>query len=61
MKYTYTYSGTDESEWHIDPKYPIEKKIDGKTITLKWMKTFSGEFVLKYGDCERTIVVDSLF
>ena len=61
MKYTYTYSGTDESEWYIDPKYPIEKKIDGKTITLKWMKTFSGEFVLKYGDCERTIVVDSLF
>lgn len=61
LEYTYTFTGEENSNWYIDPKYPIEKVIDGKTISLKWTKTYSGNFVLKYGSYERTIVVESLF
>ena len=61
VTYEYTYSGTETANWYIDPKYPIEKTIEGKTIKLKWTKTFSGEFILNYGSCSRTIVVESLF
>lgn len=61
LKYSYTFTGVEEADWYIDPKYPIEKIIDGKTIELKWLKPFSGEFTLKYGEFERVIIVESLF
>jgi hypothetical protein len=59
--YTYTYTGTGDAQWIIDSKLPIEKKIDGKTITLSWTSTYRGEFVLAYGDVQKTIIVESLF
>ena len=62
MKYLYEYVGTDAASWSVDSKYPVEitKKGD-KTIELSWTKTFSGEFVLKCSDFEKTIIVESLF
>jgi hypothetical protein len=34
---------------------------NGKKITLKWLSGYSGQFVLKCGTAEKTIVVESLF
>lgn len=59
--YLYKYIGAEESEWIFDTSLPIEVTINGKEITIKWLKTYSGEFVLQYGATEKTIVVESLF
>ena len=37
------------------------KKIDDYTIEIMWDSTYSGQFILSYGDYEKTIVVESLF
>lgn len=59
--YEFTYTGKEDASWELDSYLPLEKEINGKTIKLKWTKTYSGQFVLKYGSAERTIVVESLF
>lgn len=59
--YTYKYTGSLDSSWTYDAKLPLEVKVNGKEITLKWTKTYTGQFVLKYADEEKTIVVESLF
>lgn len=63
ISYEYIYKGKEDASWSIDNavKMPIDVKIDGKKITIKWMKTFSGQFVLRYGKSEKTVVVESLF
>ncbi len=61
MKYTYTYTGSENASWSFDPKLPIEVEIDGTSISISWLKTYSGQFVLKYGNSEKTIVAESLF
>ena len=60
-EYSYQYIGDEESEWHYDNRLPIEAKINGKQITIKWKTTYTGQFVLSYGTAEKTIVVESLF
>ena len=35
--------------------------VDGKKIILRWTKTYSGEFQIKYGDSSKNIIVESLF
>lgn len=60
-EYTYTYTGLERSSWEIDPTLPISYSINGKSITIKWLPTHSGQFVLKYGTQEKTIIVESLF
>ena len=37
------------------------KYRNGKEITIKWLKNYSGEFVLRYGVAEKTVVGESLF
>lgn len=59
--YSYTYSGTENGSWSYEQKLPIEAIIDGKTISIKWNSSYSGQFVLKYGSSETTIVIESLF
>jgi hypothetical protein len=59
--YTYTYTGEDVGSWSYDKSLPIESNIDGKSITITWQKVYTGQFVLKYGTAEKTIVVESLF
>lgn len=59
--YTYEYIGNDIGEWVLDTRLPIEFNIDEKTITIKWLNTYSGEFILQYGSIKKTIVVESLF
>lgn len=61
--YEYKYIGNEEGEWSFESEspIPIEYTIDGKTITIKWLKTYIGQFDLKYGNSRKTIVVESLF
>lgn len=42
--YEYKYIGNEEGEWSFESEspIPIEYTIDGKTITIKWLKTYIG-------------------
>lgn len=59
--YTYKYVGTEQASWVFDHSLPIEAEINDKEIIIKWIKTYTGQFVLQYGTEEKTIVVESLF
>lgn len=62
--YDYSFSGRAAAVWSVDAKYPIDIEIDPddpRKMTLTWRAGYSGQFVLKYGNCEKTIVVESLF
>lgn len=59
--YTYEYTGDNEGQWKWDKKLPLEVKPNGKIITVKWATTYSGQFILTFGDIDKTIVVESLF
>ena len=62
ITYNYSYTGTESFEWSFDSKLPIEViKKNNNSISIKWTKGYSGEFVLRYGNYEKTIVVESLF
>ena len=58
---TYRYTGDNEASWSYDTRLPIEATVNNKIITIKWIAAYSGQFVLSYGDYEKTIVVESLF
>lgn len=58
---TYTYNGKTIKHWDWDRNLPLEVEIGDRTITVKWIKNFSGQFTLKCGDAEKTIIVESLF
>jgi hypothetical protein len=50
--------------WSVDVKYPVILKTeeqDPRIVTVKWNKTYSGQFILNYGNYSKTIVVESLF
>ena len=61
--YTYYFNGSLVSNWEIKGKYiPVKiNKIDDYTIELIWDSTYSGQFILSYGDYNKTIIVESLF
>ncbi len=62
--YEYRYTGLSlNGSWKIDKnKYPIEyKQIDDRTIQVKWLVSYSGQFDIFYGDNKKTIIVESLF
>ena len=58
----YKYLGQETAEWLFDNKLPIQviEKTEN-SIVIKWVSSYSGQFTLQYGDCEKTIVVESLF
>ena len=62
--YDYSFSGRAAAVWSVDAKYPVDIEIDPedpRKMTLTWRAGYSGQFVLKYGTYEKTIVVESLF
>lgn len=62
ITYTYEYVGEEESTWEvISENKTIQVTKDGKSVSIKWMQSYSGQVTLKYGTAERVIVVDSLF
>ena len=63
-EYKFYFDGTYSADWVVDPKYPVvlvPDTQDPRRITLKWDSSYSGQFVLQYGDYSKTIVVESLF
>lgn len=63
IPYTYEYSGSESGEWVIlnEKKLPLRKEVDGNTITITWIGNVSGQFILTFGETQKTIVVESLF
>lgn len=65
QKKEYVFTGNEDGNWSIvESNIPVQIEIDSsnyKKITLKWLATYSGQFTLKFGDYEKTIVVESLF
>ena len=60
--YEFTYNGNLKGKWTVDEKLPVELQQDGKTVKLRWLDTYSGQFDLFYGGVfKKTIVVESLF
>ena len=63
--YQYSFTGREAATWFVDTKkYPLELEYDAtdpRNITLTWTSGYSGQFVLYYGDYQKTIVVESLF
>ena len=61
IEYKYFYRGKEDSQWSLDKKVPVKLKVEGKKVTLLWDSGYSGQFTLKYGKSEKTIVVESLY
>ena len=60
--YEYEFNGSLIADWGVDRKdLPLEYEIEGYHIKLKWTASYSGQFVLSYGDYYKTIVIESLF
>lgn len=62
IEYTYYYRGKGAVQWKvIGKKVPVKIKTEGRKCTLIWDSSYHGQFVLKCGDSEKTIVAESLF
>ena len=59
----YYFNGSLLSDWRVEGKnLPLKiNKVDDYTLDIMWDSTYSGQFVLSYGDYDKTIVVESLF
>lgn len=60
-EYTYLYTGEVQGTWELDSSLPIKSVVNGTELKLQWMVNYSGQFKIKYGNFEKTIVVESLF
>ena len=63
-KYTYSINTDLQADWYVDSKYPVQLYINpnnSKEISLEWCDNYSGQFILNYGNFQKTIVVESLF
>ncbi len=61
-EYSYFYRGKETAQWTIKGKAPVQiVEQTNKKVVLKWMSNYHGQFVLKHGSSEKTIVAESLF
>lgn len=60
---TYSYEGTDMPNWSVDKRYPVELKVEenSHSVSVKWLKSYNGEFELMCNGHSKTIVVESLY
>lgn len=61
LTHTFVYEGKENADWEYDHTLPMRAVVNGKQIEIQWNTNYGGQFVLKYGTAEKTIVVDSLF
>ena len=62
LDYKYIYRGRGNAQWSIKGNSPAEiVSVDGRQVVVRWNSTYHGQFVLCYGNTEKTIVVESLF
>lgn len=60
--YTYVYTGNAAATWHIPEDAPVKYTInEDNSISLQWLATYNGQFVLSFGEEQKTIVAESLF
>ena len=62
-QYEYIYEGNLEGIWSVGGNdCPVELIQNGKSVSVRWLNTYSGQFDLIYaGHFKKTIVVESLF
>ena len=64
-KITYTYTCEQGEEWKIESSsknLPLEIiKKDTNILQIKWIKLYSGQFTIKCGTAEKTVVVETLY
>lgn len=61
-EYTYFYRGKETAQWSIVGKSPVEiVSQTNKKVTIRWISNYHGQFILKHGSSEKTIVAESLF
>lgn len=62
-QYEYTYEGNLEGIWSVGGNdCPVELIQNGKSVSVRWLNTYSGQFDLIYaGHFKKTVVVESLF
>lgn len=61
-KYVYEYTGGGTADWSFEPtKLPISYNIEDNKLILIWNSSYTGQFVIKCGGKEKTVVVESLF
>ena len=66
VKKTYAYECrcTQAHEWTVDNNMPVVLTpcaTDPRKVSVQWTSSYSGQFTLRYGEFEKTIVVESLF
>lgn len=61
FEYSYEYIGNEIGQWKIDENVPVDFETNGKTITIKWLEMYSGEFSIQYGSSQKLITVKTLF
>lgn len=61
LTYSYEYIGDDIATWEYDQQLPLIINKQDKKISLIWNASYSGQFILKYGNNKKTIVVESQF
>lgn len=64
MPSTYSFTGDEVSEWRVKGNYPVKLEVDKqnpKKVLLTWSAGYGGQFILSYGQYEKTIVAESLF
>ena len=60
--YKFIYNGNVDGVWSVDKNIPVKMEQNGKTVNIKWLDTYTGQFDLCYaGLFKKTIVVESLF
>ena len=65
-KTAYTYVCEEEGKWEIisNSKTPLPLEMvqkDAKTLQIKWNKFYSGQFTIRRGASEKTVVVETLY
>ena len=58
----YTIAEGVAGSWSVDASYPVKLTVSADNVaTIEWTKPHSGQFILNYGDEQKTIIVESLF
>ncbi len=61
FEYSFEYIGSETAEWSFDENLPLKVIINNKKISIVWDAAYTGQFILSYGNSNKTIVVESLF
>ena len=57
----YNYMGDEDAKWGILENVPVSIATSGNSITIRWEKTYSGQFTLTFGTAQKVVKVESLF